>query len=299
MRKETDFEREDMSRKSYLIFGANGMAGHVMAQYLLEQGHRVHGFARQEGRVCETIVGDARRPEDIRRALERENYDYVVNCIGVLNRTIDEHLVDGIYINSVLPHYLAEQLEGTETKLIHVSSDCVFAGDRGGYRESDRPDADDYYGRTKALGEVMDRKNLTLRTSIVGPELKENGTGLFHWFMSQGERVQGYQRVIWSGVTTLQLAKAVAGEVQNPQTGLHHLVNNETICKHDLLELFNRYCRQKPVEIESNVSVISDRSLLNTVGTEGYAVPSYEQMIIEMEEWMEGHPYLYGQYRDR
>lgn len=288
-----------MNRKSYLIFGANGMAGHVMAQYLLEQGNRVHGFARQKGRVCETIVGDARQPEDIRRALERENYDYVVNCIGVLNRTIDEHLVDGIYINSVLPHYLAGQLEGTGTKLIHVSSDCVFAGTRGQYREDDRPDADDYYGRTKALGEVKDQRNLTLRTSIVGPELKENGTGLFHWFMSQGEQVQGYQKVIWSGVTTLQLAKAVERDGENPQTGLHHLVNNETICKYDLLGLFNRYCRRKPAAIGRNVSVISDRSLQNTEGTEGYAIPSYEQMIREMEEWIEGHPQLYGQYRDR
>lgn len=294
----SDFERDNMSKKSYLIFGVNGMAGHVVAQYLMEQGHTVYGFARQQGVVCDTFVGDARKQEDIGKALRQAKYDYVVNCIGVLNRAISDHLVDGIYLNSVLPHYLSEQLRDTETKLIHVSSDCVFEGTKGNYREEDRPDADDYYGRSKALGEVIDGKALTLRTSIVGPELKENGTGLFHWFMTQREDAQGYQRVIWSGVTTLQLAKAIEQDIEKPRTGLYHLVNNDTICKYDLLELFNRYCRKKPIKIQSNTSVVSDRTLQNTKGAEGYAVPSYEQMVRSMGEWIDRHPQLYQQYRD-
>lgn len=174
--------------KTFLILGVNGMAGHVIAQYLLEQGHTVYGFARQESSVCETMIGDATIKEDVRQALQAHPYDYVVNAIGVLNNFVDEHPADGIYLNSVLPHFLAEELADTKTKLIHISTDCVFEGDKGRYSEMDRPNAISYYGRSKALGEVIDDRNLTIRTSIIGPELKKDGIGLFHWFMRQNEK---------------------------------------------------------------------------------------------------------------
>ena len=283
--------------KTFLIFGVNGMAGHMIAQYLTEQGHTVYGFARQEGSVCETMIGDATNKEDVRQALQVHAYDYVVNAIGVLNRFVDEHPADGIYLNSVLPHFLAEELADTKTKLIHISTDCVFEGTKGRYTEADRPDASSYYGRSKALGEVCDDKNLTIRTSIIGPELKANGIGLFHWFMMQKAEVFGYQRVIWSGVTTLQLAKVIAQECENPQTGLYHLVNNEFISKYNLLELFDRYCRQNHILIQEETSTISDKSLVNTRKEQPFQVPDYETMIREMGEWISAHPNLYQQYK--
>lgn len=287
-----------MKKINYLIFGVNGMAGHIIAQYLKEKGHNVTGFAREQSSICKTIIGDACNKIDIHNALTAANYNIVINCIGVLNKAVDTKLSDGIYLNSVFPHLLAEKLKSSGVKLIHISSDCVFAGTRGNYAESEFPDASSYYGRTKTLGEVIDGQNLTLRTSIVGPELKNNGIGLFHWFMNQTRSVEGYKNVIWSGVTTLQLAKVIEDDIIKQQTGLYHLVNNKTINKYDLLKLFNLICRNTPVEIHENYSVISDRSIINTQNTPTFPVPDYELMIHEMADWVREHHELYQQYEE-
>ena len=281
----------------YLILGVNGMAGHIIAQYLKEQGHTVAGFAREHSSICDTVIGNARNEQDVITALHSDTYDYVINCIGVLNKFVDVNLADGIYLNSVFPHFVAKQIEGTQTKLIHISTDCVFEGLQGKYTENDAPDATSYYGRSKALGEVVDDKNLTIRTSIIGPELKRNGIGLFHWFMSQKDKVYGYKKVIWSGVTTLQLAKAIEQDITTPQTGLYHLVNNEDIPKNDLLVLFNNYCRENKLEIGTNNLLINDKTLRNTREYQPFIVPSYDVMIQEMAEWMERHPALYQHYK--
>lgn len=135
----------------YLILGVNGMAGHMIAEYLQEQGQSVFGFARRESPICPTFVGDACDRTVLSRMLESDNFDYVINCVGKLNQAVDRGLSEGIYLNSVLPHFLAEQLQATEAKLIHISTDCVFNGTRGAYMEHDQPDADSYYGRSKAL----------------------------------------------------------------------------------------------------------------------------------------------------
>ncbi|MCI8981303.1 MAG: sugar nucleotide-binding protein [Hungatella sp.] len=288
-----------MDKKKYIIFGINGMAGHVIGQYLKEKGHHVIGFARQESPVCKTVIGDARNAKDIDNVLKTVGEcDVVVNCIGILNKHVDAKLSDGIYLNSVFPHLLAEKLSDTGIKLIHISSDCVYEGTVGNYTEKDIPDAISCYGRTKALGEIVDNKNLTFRTSIVGPELKADGIGLFHWFMSQRGAVEGYRKVIWSGVTTLQLAKAIEEDRAKQQTGLFHLVNNKTICKYDLLKLFNKYCRSTPIKIMENDTIVSDKSIFNTQKDMAFHVPGYEEMVGEMAEWIRNHPELYGQYKE-
>lgn len=280
----------------YLIFGVQGMAGHMIAQYLLEQGHSVIGFAKTESKICPTICADAKKEAMVDQALLSNDLDYVINAIGVLNQAVDRDLASGIYLNSVFPHLLAQKLENTKTKLIHISTDCVFEGKKGAYTENDIPDAVSYYGRSKALGEVIDERNLTLRTSIVGPELKKDGIGLFHWFMLQKQPIYGYTHVIWSGVTTLQLAKAIEQDSQVPHVGLRHLVNNQTICKYDLLQLFQQYCRKDHIDIQANDLPISDKSLVQTKTDNMYIVPTYEQMIQEMAEWIQHHPNLYQQY---
>ena len=280
----------------YLILGSSGMAGHMVALYLQEQGHEVWGFAHHQEGTYPVYIGDATNNEELYDALGQENFDYVINCIGVLNQAVDRNLAKGIYINSVLPHLIAERLQQSETKLIHISTDCVFSGKKGTYSEIDQPDAETMYGRSKSLGEVIDNKNLTIRTSIVGPELKPDGIGLFHWFMRQTEEIQGYAKVIWSGVTTLQLAKAIDQMSRIPITGLYHLVNNQVISKYNLLQLFNTYCRQKPIEIKKNVDIINDKSLINSRKDYRIDVPDYECMIKEMAEWMREHKKLYSQY---
>lgn len=271
------------------------MAGHMIAQYLLEQGHTVIGFAREKSHICTTICGDAQDKKRVEQALMAEDFDYVVNAIGVLNRQVDQNPASGIYLNSVFPHLLAQKLEHRKAKLVHISTDCVFEGTKGSYTEEDAPDAVSYYGRSKALGEIWDHRNLTIRTSIVGPELKESGIGLFHWFMSQTQSVCGYTHVIWSGVTTLQLAKAIEQDRITPHTGLFHLVNNQVISKCDLLRLFQKYCRRDQIQILESDTPVNDKSLICT-REQGITLPSYEEMVQEMAEWIQTHPALYQQY---
>ena len=281
-----------------IVFGANGMAGHMVALYLQEQGHEVTGFVKRKNDMFPCIEGNAMDTKLVKEILAGEsiNYDIIINCIGILNKAVDAKLAEGIYINSVLPHLLEECVSGTKTRVIHISSDCVFSGNTGHYRENSHPDAESYYGRTKALGELGDGNNLTIRTSIVGPELKKDGIGLFHWFMSQTGFVNGFTEVIWSGVTTLELAKAIDSAMKQGLTGLYHLVNNKVISKYELLCLFNRYLNENRTVIHQNGSFINDKSLEDTRLELQHKIPSYEVMIQELAVWMQTHPWLYAQY---
>ncbi len=280
----------------YLILGARGMAGHTLALYLKEQGQEVMGFARQPSPVCETIVGDALDSDAVRGAIQSEKFDAVVNCIGVLNRAVDRNLTTGIYLNSYFPHFVADCCDDVNSKFIHISSDCVYSGKAAGYVEMDVPDEHSYYGRTKYLGEVTSGVHLSLRTSIVGPELKEGGIGLFNWFMHENSPVNGFVHVMWSGVTTLELARAVNAAAEQNLSGLYFLSNNEVISKHDLLCLFNKHCRNGTAEIIKSDLPISNKTLICTRNDFDYHVPGYEKMVEDMSEWIMRHKELYGQY---
>lgn len=284
----------------YLILGVNGMAGHMMAAWLKEQGEYVIGFAQSPSQICETILGDARDEANVHRALESSGADVVVNAIGILNKAVDGNMAAGIYLNSYLPQMLAEACERLRRKFVHISTDCVFSGKSGSYTESSVPDETSLYGRTKSLGETTMGNALTLRTSIIGPELKKNGSGLFHWFMNQRDEVGGYCRVLWSGVTTLELSRAVREAVRQDVKGLYHLTNGEKISKFELLSLFNEYCRTEDnrIRIQPMDEPISDKTLLTNRRDFSYLVPSYKQMVMDMTAWMREHSELYKQYSE-
>ena len=272
------------------------MLGHLLAIYLNEQGHDVTGFARKESKYCKTIVGDARNIDDIQKAIISDKYDVVVNCIGILNKNVDNNLADGIYINSYLPHLIADIANAKMEKVIQISTDCVFSGKKGGYTEKDIADATTYYGRTKYLGELNDDTNLTIRTSIVGPEIKENGIGLFNWFMNNKHEVLGYTKSIWGGVTTLELAKFIEYISNVNMTGLLHLSNGEQITKCDLLKLFNNYFKDNQIKIIETDGLIENRSIYTIRDYCSFYVSSYKQMIYEMSVWMDNHKMLYKHY---
>lgn len=279
-----------------LILGAGGMAGHLATIYLREKGHQVTGFSKTTLSFCETIIGDALNKDDINKALHYKQYDAVINCIGVLNKDVDHKLSDGIFLNSYLPHFITDSLKDTQTKLIHLSTDCVFSGRNGGYSENSFKDSDTFYGMTKSLGEVKDNKNLTIRTSIIGPDRKVNGVGLLNWFLKQKDSVNGYTTAIWTGVTTIVLARAIEQALEENLCGLYHLVNNQTISKYELLLLFNQYIKKEPVEINPDDTVHVDKSLLNNRVDFNFTVPSYIEMVKEMDLWIESHKELYLHY---
>lgn len=278
-----------------LVLGAGGMAGHVIALRLKEKGHDVTGLARRELSFCNHVCVDAADETEISRVLSDGNYDVVINAIGVLHE-INFKPAYGIWINSYFPHRLIELLENTQTKLIHLSTDCVFGGhDGGGYKETSIPTATDYYGRSKLLGEFEDDKNLVFRMSIVGPDINEKGTGLFHWFMRQKEAVNGYAEVIWTGVSTIVLADAIDAALQQNLTGIYQLVNNDSINKYELLKLFNDLRKEK-ILISKTTDYSVDKSLINTRTDFDFVVPSYQEMATGMGEWIRSHKELYPWY---
>lgn len=222
--------------------------------------------------------------------------DIVINCIGILIKGSNSNPADAIYINSFFPHQLAGLMRNTGGRLIHISTDCVFSGEKGNYLEDDYKDARDIYGLSKALGEVINVNDLTLRTSIIGPELKADGEGLFHWFSKQKGKVTGYTNAFWSGVTTLELAAAIDAAIEQNLTGLFNLTNGKKISKHDLLKLIMKTWNRGDIELEPCSSKFVDKSLITSRSDFDYSIKSYEQMLFDLFMFMKSERVLYNRY---
>lgn len=279
----------------YLVLGAGGMAGHIITNYLLEQGEIVEGLERRPLNYCKTYNIDVTCFNEVEKIIKENNYDCIINCIGILNQAAEDNKDLAILLNSYLPHFLVKITKDMKTKVIQMSTDCVFSGKKGHYTELDKPDGETYYDKTKALGEINDNKNLTFRNSIIGPDINENGIGLFNWFMKQTNEINGFEKSLWTGVTTLTLAKAMHKASYCSLTGLYNLVNNEVTNKYELVCLFNKHFEKKLI-INRVDGISQDKSLYRTRNDFEYIVPSYEQQIIEMAEWIYSHKELYKHY---
>ena len=280
-----------------LVLGCNGMAGHLISLYFKEKGHEVVGFARQQSKLLDsTIIGDASDMALIKKVIEEGNYDAVINCIGLLNQFAENNKAMAVLLNGYLPHYLVELTKDTKTRILHMSTDCVFAGNDGPYYEDTLPNGASFYDRSKAMGEFNNDKDLTFRNSIIGPDVKASGIGLFNWFMKQEGPIGGFTGAIWTGVTTYTLAQAMEAALKENLTGLYNLVNNTSINKFDLCSLFNKYFRAGEVEINPNDKLQLDKTLKCTRTDFSFHVPSYEQQIKDMREWVDAHPSLYPHY---
>lgn len=280
-----------------LVLGSNGMAGHLISLYFQEQNYEVTGFARQQSPfLAHSIIGDASDMDLLKKYICEGEYDAVINCIGLLNQFAEENKAIAVLLNGYLPHYLVEITKNMKTRIIHMSTDCVFAGNDGPYFEDSLPNGTSFYDRSKAIGEINTSKDLTFRNSIVGPDIKSTGIGLFNWFMKQKGSVGGYTGAIWTGVTTYTLAKAMEQALKENLTGLYNLVNNESISKYHLLQLFNKYFRDSKVDIYPNDQLQLDKSLRRKRNDFSFVVPSYEQQIAEMAEWCNKHKEIYPHY---
>lgn len=282
----------------FLILGCNGMAGHTISLYLKEKGYDVTGFARSDLKLVKTIIGDAGNQVQLTETIKNGEYSYIVNCIGVLNQYAEKNKSEAVLLNSYLPHLLEEITSRSKTQVIHISTDCVFSGKRGRYTENDLRDGETFYDRSKALGEIENDKDFTIRTSIIGPDMNPEGIGLLNWFLQQKGTVQGYTRAIWTGITTLQLAKIVEQIAKKDAHGLYNLVPERGISKYDLLMLCRKYLRSDDIRIEKSATPLIDKSLKRTRFDYGFSIPDYETMIIELEKWMKEHRELYMHYAD-
>ena len=285
----------------FFICGCNGMAGHTISLYLLEQGHEVYGFDLQESKLIKSFAGNAFDTETIARVIKEGKYDTVINCIGVLNQFAENNHALAAFLNSYFPHFLAKTTEGTDTQVIHMTTDCVFSGKKGSYTEHDLRDGETFYDRSKALGELDDEKNLSLRNSIVGADINPKGIGLLNWFMNNttGENpvVNGYTKAMWTGQCTYQLAKTMEAAAKERAHGLVNAVPDTDISKYELLKLFSKYLRGGRVLVNPVDGVNADKSLKRTNWDFNYRIPDYEQMVAEMADWIFKHKELYPHYK--
>lgn len=281
----------------FLVLGCSGMAGHTISIYLEERGHYVVGFSRKGVPFLkQQVIGDACDEALVEEALSEGEFDIVVNCVGILNQYAERDPEGAAYLNGQLPHVLARLTDGTHTRVFHMSTDCVFSGNTGPYTEDSIPDGTTVYDRTKASGELRDNKNLTFRNSIVGPDMNPNGIGLFNWFMAQEGPVKGYSNAIWTGLTTLELAKAMEVAAEENVHGLVNMVPSNSISKFDLLCLFNEHLRGGRVDIEPFEGFKLDKTLIRTDFSCSFHPKGYPKQIVEMAKWIHSHRDLYPHY---
>ncbi|MDN3686517.1 dTDP-4-dehydrorhamnose reductase family protein [Cyclobacterium jeungdonense] len=279
--------------KKVLILGSTGMLGHqVYYKFNSLNKFEIFDISFRRQLRKESIICDITKLDELEKLLVKIDPDYIINCVGILIKGSSEDPANAIFINAYFPHWLASTAALVHAKLIHISTDCVFSGKSGGYQETDYRDADDVYGRSKALGEINDSTNLTLRTSIVGPELKANGEGLFHWFMNQQNTINGFKKSYWGGVTTVELSNVIAFCLDQESVGLINISNGEKISKYDLLNIFKEIFNKK-IDINSVDGKEIDKSLISNRNDFKYSVPSYFQMIFEMKKFMEENRNLY------
>jgi dTDP-4-dehydrorhamnose reductase len=289
-----------------LILGGSGMLGHRLWINLRKE-HEAWVTVRGENNPFPNLPEfppdsiryrvDGLIFDEVTRALASIQPDLVINCIGLIKQM--GHLaldpLFSISVNSLLPHRLSLICRTAKIRMIQISTDCVFSGRKGNYIEDDQSDAEDVYGRTKFLGEVYYPHTITLRTSIIGQELKTR-LGLIEWFLSQQGTIKGYQRAIYTGFTTDELSHIVLKYViPHPElSGLYHVSSNP-ISKYDLLMLAKDAYRKDDLTILPDQEFFCDRSLDSTRFRQatGYETPSWQEMIAEMAS----HEALYDQLK--
>jgi len=286
--------------KRVLVLGVNGLIGHTMYRKLKQEGFEVFGtmrrakieFMQYDFLQADTIIDglDVQEISNVSEVILQIQPSVVVNCIGITRRKDEiSNSIQAIKINALLPHQIAKICQDMSIRMIHLSTDCVFSGDFGLYTEDSIPDASDMYGRTKAMGEVLDNPNcLTLRSSFLGTEISDR-TELLEWLLSQkGRTIKGYTKAIYSGVSTVYLSSVITEILRHyPQlSGLYQIAPDTPISKYDLL-CIAKNAFNIDVEIVENDSFVSDKSLSGArlKKVMNYRVPSWHDMLQELAEW--------------
>ena len=278
------------------ILGASGMLGAQLFKTSLVKGFDVIGIARDTEKLFKKIgpmsINKLVRLEDVKDFLSMEEVikkvdpDVLINCIGIVKQSdLSKNHIESIKINSLLPHVLEELGSKFDFKLIHISTDCIFDGKKGNYEESDISSANDLYGSSKFLGEVNYGKGITLRTSIIGHEISTYKHGLIDWFLEASSPVRGYNKAVFSGLTTYELSKVILEKVipLDLPAGTYHVSANP-INKFDLLSLVNEVYELNKDIFPSDELVI-DRSLDSSRFKRlvNYEAPCWKELIEEMK----------------
>jgi len=285
-------------KEKIVILGGSGMLGHMMA-LVLDEYYDVTCILRKTSRILpKSILLDFEYLNEVIDRIQQINPIAVINSLGVLISESEINPKLAVKINSILPNVISRSLLDSKTKFIQISSDCIFNGSSGPYDDSSIPDSLDIYGMTKYVGEIQNNKDLTIRTSIIGPDINMTGVGLFNWFMNEKVSINGYKNVMWNGVTTLQLSKFINFALKENLTGIIHLSCPNAISKHDLLVLINKNFRNESIDIQESYDLKSNKTLKPSNDSARYNLPSYDQMLYEMKRWILKHPNMYQHYID-
>jgi dTDP-4-dehydrorhamnose reductase len=280
-----------------MVLGVNGLIGNTVFRVLSDSlGPNVYGTLRSDifkskfsnESLGQLISGvEIYHIEDVVRVLNDVKPSVVINCIGATKHIKEGNdSIKAVELNSIWPHKLSALCELIGSRLIHISTDCVFSGKKGMYTEQDLPDANDVYGRSKVLGEVFGGNSLTLRTSTIGHELNTN-FGLLNWFLSQENSCNGYSKAVFSGMPTVTFAEVIRDYVINDSSlsGLYHIAA-EPINKYELLKLISKVYK-KDINIHPDDKLVIDRSLDSAkfFNATGYKAPSWQNMLESMYKY--------------
>ena len=270
-----------------LVLGSDSMAGHVLIDYFaINSNYKIEGI--EENHFIE-------QSDNILQVIKNYNPNVIINTIRMTVQACEENPVSAIAINSILPKKLERIFESTKVKVIHLSTDCVFSGTIGNYSENDIPDGRSVYSMTKICGEIINDKDITIRTSYIGPNLINKREELFDWFLYQDGVVDGYSSSIWNGITTLELAKKMDQLIMNNYSGLYHLCSKEKLTKYALLKLIKKQWSMDRVCISKVKKEVIDRSLKDT--KKYFTTPKYETMFKELFDFMKRRRSLYAHYK--
>jgi dTDP-4-dehydrorhamnose reductase len=277
-----------------IIFGIDGLIGSTLFKELSSHRHiELYGTTRSrfskslrkpeiQSRILLNI--DASNVSNIRSVCEKLKPNLLINCIGITKHVIEKYTSAQVKdINSNFPFELLRISNLIESRLVQISTDCVFSGVNGNYNETDVPDAIDLYGQSKFHGEIISDNTLTIRTSTIGHE-EHSKFGLLEWFLSQDKVCDGYTKAIFSGLTTIELARILEKYVifNLDLNGLYH-IGTSNISKFDLLNLISKIYHKK-IMIEPDNSISINRSLDSTkfIKLTGYNPPNWEELIFSM-----------------
>jgi len=286
-----------------LILGGDGMIGHKIVQALSAQNHEIVISVRENRDLTFKSFSSKTKVffndfinDNILYLLDKVNPDVIINAIGITTRrVVTENISDTIYLNSFFPHQLSNWALAFKKRLIHFSTDCIFSGSEGSYLEDTIPDALDYYGKTKGLGEINSKSSLTIRSSMIGPELF-NKTELFEWIINnKGKEINGFSKVIYSGVTTVYMARLVADFIENHKNlnGIYN-VASKPINKFELLHLINDNFDLGLI-INEEKTLISNKTLnASKIEKEiGIESPHWNDLIVELKKDYMNYTNLY------
>jgi dTDP-4-dehydrorhamnose reductase len=259
------------------------MAGHMITRWFETHGADVVTFARQDA----SVLFDISVPTTHKHLQACKSCDYVINCTGLLIEASNSSPTDAFLVNSWFPHWLCTLVSDSSTQLVHLSTDCVFDGYSGPYTERCIPTETSVYGRSKAFGEVQTSKHITFRTSIIGPEVRSNATGLFDWFLNKsGDTVIGYTDALWNGITTLELAKQLWQWCNTPTvSGLFHLTRNASLTKFEVLTEINRVWGLNKTVQPGRAPKPVNKTLLNS-RPEVFEISPFSNQLQDLKTWM-------------